>query len=200
VLSGNVPIPTVLVIGTPTVHGECSLPQGWTTYTVQPGDTLFRIALAVHSTVGELRNANCLQNVDNIIAGTNLFVPRALVRPLQPVAPVNLSTIILVFAPQGCTNAGAQITAPIPGQFVTGVFTVFGTATVENFQYYRIEVRPDTTATYNFYDRIEVPVVNNALAQINSDLFDDGLYWVRLTVVDNTGNFPEPCAIPLIFH
>jgi hypothetical protein len=179
---------------------ECSLPQGWAIYIVQPGDTLFRIALAVNSTVGELRDANCLQNIDNIYAGTELFVPRLPLRPVQPGVTPALSASSSSQLSQGCTFAGAQITAPAPGTVVTGVFTVFGTATVGNFQYYRIEVRPSTTSIFNFYDRVETPVVNNALAQINSDLFDDGLHWVRLTVVDNTGNFPDPCAIPLIFH
>ena len=199
VLEGNVPIPTVLVIGTPEERGECTLPPGWTTYVVQRGDTLFRIALAVGSTVGELRDANCLQNVDNIYAETTLFVPRAPTRPVQPAGTV-VSTSGAPAVPQGCTYPGAQITAPQHGQVVTGVITLFGTATVPNFQYYRIEVRPDFSNVYNFYDRIETPVENNALAQINTDLFDDGLHWVRLTVVDNTGNFPEPCAIPLIFR
>lgn len=180
--------------------GECSLPEGWTTYTVQPGDTLFRIAQAINSTVGELRDANCLQNIDNIFAGAELFVPRLPARPVQPGATADRSAIFPSLVKQGCTFAGAQITVPAPGQVVTGVFTVFGTATVDNFQFYRIEVRPNTTDIYNFYDRIGTPVVNNALAQINSDLFDDGLHWIRLTVVDNTGNFPDPCAIPLIFH
>jgi hypothetical protein len=175
------------------------LPSGWTTYIVQPGDTLFRIALAVGSTVGELRDANCLKNVDNIYAGSMLFVPRAPVRPVQPAGTLS-RTAVTAATKQGCTFAGAQITVPAPMQVVTGVFTVFGTATVENFDYYRIEVRPNMADIYNFYDRIEMPVTNNALAQINSDLFDDGLHWIRLTVVDNTGNFPDPCAIPVIFN
>jgi hypothetical protein len=38
------------------------------------------------------------------------------------------------------------------------------------------------------------------LGNVNADLFDDGLYWVRLVVVDKTGNFIEPCAIPVIFE
>lgn len=190
----------MLVIGTPAELVECVLPQGWTTYVVQQGDTLFRIALAVGSTVGDLRDANCLQNIDNIIAGTQLFVPRALIRPVQAGASPAPSAVSGSVVQQGCTSPGAQITAPARGQVVTGIFTLFGTATVGNFQYYRIEVRPDYTNIYNFYDRVETPVVNNALAQINSDLFDDGLHWVRLTVVDNTGNFPEPCAIPLLFR
>src|SRR5690606_24521273 len=126
VLEGNVPIPTVLVIGTPEERGECTLPPGWTTYVVQRGDTLFRIALAVGSTVGELRDANCLQNVDNIYAETTLFVPRAPTRPVQPAVTV-VSTSGAPAVPQGCTYPGAQITAPQHGQVVTGVITLFGT-------------------------------------------------------------------------
>jgi LysM repeat protein len=190
------PIPLAAVTVEP-----CSAPPEWAIYTVQPGNTLFSIARAVGSTVGELRTVNCIADADNIGVGDNLFVPRPPSGPVRTGIPqVPDATAIVNYSFDGCTVPASVITGPAPGTRVSGLFTVTGTATIENFQYYRLEVRPDFTNIYNFYSRSEGKVANGVLGQINAELFDDGLYWVRLTVVDTTGNFIQPCAIPLIFE
>ena len=163
---------------------------------------MFSIALATGSTVGALRDANCLLNVDDIITGDRLYVPRLPdgvvvtgvpgYTPLPPEIAANLTPI-------GCSDSDARIDAPYAGQTVSEIFTVFGTASLDNFGYYKIEVRPAYSDVYNFYARYDLPVTGGALAQINTSLSENGLHWIRLTVVDNTGNFPEPCAIPVIF-
>lgn len=61
----------------------CGAPSNWVTYLVQPGDTLFSIALRVDSSVSQLRLANCL-NSDTIHTGQMLYVPR---QPIQPTTP-----------------------------------------------------------------------------------------------------------------
>ncbi len=182
--------------------GSCTPPDGWVVYVVQPDNTLFSISLAVGSTVGELRDVNCLQSVDNIFSGQRLYVPRLPVSPVATgVVPTSEAggTQTVPGAAVGCTDASTLITAPQPGSTVSGVFTLFGTASLANFSYYKIEIRPDFASVYNFYDRFQRPVVAGALGQVNTVQFGPGLYWVRLTVVDNTGNFPPPCAIPLVF-
>lgn len=164
------------------------------------GDTLFQIALATGSSIAELRTANCLEDVDNIYAGLALFVPRL---PDGAVGG-NLSTPLPDFetgaGPRGCTAPGVVITSPLPGAGLTGVAVISGSASIADFDYYKIEVRPDYSSVYNFYGRYESPVTSGVLARLNTDLFDNGLHWVRLTVVDNTGNFPLPCDIPVIFR
>jgi hypothetical protein len=47
----------------------------WTSYRVQPGDTLFSLAIVTGSSVQELMSANCLIN-SRIDAGQVLYVPR----------------------------------------------------------------------------------------------------------------------------
>ena len=189
--------PTVTVTPSATV---CARPDGWETYIVQPGNTLFAIALATRSSLAELREANCLEDVDNIESGDRLWVPRL------PVGSVggNLTTPLPDFesgvGPVGCTAPNALITSPFPGSGLVGVTTIMGRATHENFDYYKIEVRPAYSDVYNFYGSYETPVENGALASLNTELFDNGLHWLRLTVVDVTGNYPQPCAIPVIFR
>ena len=57
-------------------------------YTVQPGDTLTRIAEAAGLTVTELINGNCLEAPYNLSLGTVLRVPRTpvFVTPHRPAA------------------------------------------------------------------------------------------------------------------
>jgi LysM repeat protein len=52
-------------------------PDGWTTYTIQEGDTLSSIALRTGTTVQELLSVNCITNRGMIVVGATIFVPRA---------------------------------------------------------------------------------------------------------------------------
>jgi hypothetical protein len=195
---GILPTPTAFA---PRNRTDCTRPSGWEAYTVERGNTLFAIAQATGSTVGELRDANCLENIDNIYSGTRLLVPRLPLEPVDSISPNPLSSNDPNnLHTAGCSDTRTRITQPGAGATINGVFTVFGTAAVDNLQYYKIEIRPDQSDMYHFYDRYESSVADGALAQVNAGLFNDGVYWVRLTVVDHTGNYPPPCDIPLIFQ
>lgn len=149
--------------------------------------------------MGELKTVNCIPDADNIATGDVIFVPRSPNGPVQTGVPrVPDSTQIL--QREGCALASSQIVAPQPGQRIQGTFGVAGTAALDEFQYYKIEVRPDFTNVYNFYSQSFDPVSNGSLGAVNAEMFDDGLYWVKLTVVDRTGNFVEPCVVPVIFE
>ena len=72
-------IPTVTVI-------PCGPPAGWVrNYFVQPGDTLFRIALAYNITYPQLQRANCMGSSTAIYTGQRLWVPNI---PRITVVPV----------------------------------------------------------------------------------------------------------------
>jgi LysM repeat protein len=63
------PIPTVTVI-------PCGPPAGWVrTYTVQPGDNLYRIALSYGLTFPQLQRGNCMGSSTTIYVGQRLWVP-----------------------------------------------------------------------------------------------------------------------------
>lgn len=194
------PSPTVVPPDEPTrTPASCRLPDGWTIYRVQSGDTLFAISLVTNSSVDELRFANCINNIDNITAGDTIFVPVAPVRPVSTSVPTHLRGGLVAI---GCTSPATQITSPITAQRVSGTFTVFGTATRPDFQYYKIEVRPDFASIYNFYSDSRSQISNGNLGQINADLFGPGLHWIRLSVVDLRASIPADaiCEIPVIFE
>jgi hypothetical protein len=175
----------------------CVYPQGWVTYTVRQGDTLLSIARAVGSTLFELQTSNCLQDINSIYAGATILVPRLPAGGNNPIPghPNPDSPV----SPEGCTDPNSVITNLEPGQIVSGVFNVIGTANVPDFWYYKLEVRPDFATVYNFYNRSETAVSNGSLGQIDQGVFGVGLHWVKLTVIGKSSG-ATPCAIPLIFQ
>jgi LysM repeat protein len=80
------PVPTVTII-------PCGPPAGWVkNYFVQPGDTLFRIALSYNITYPQLQRANCMGSSTIIYAGQRLWVPNIPTR-----TPIPGVTIIPTF-------------------------------------------------------------------------------------------------------
>ena len=64
--------------GNATVAGNaCTPPAGWTSYTVQAGDTLSTIAATYSIAVEQLTSSNCLTNADVISVGQVIYVPTA---------------------------------------------------------------------------------------------------------------------------
>lgn len=192
--TGVAVLPTTIATAAP-----CTQPPTWTTYQVERGNTLFSIARAVGSSVGELKTVNCIPDADNIATGDVIFVPRSPNGPVQTGVP-RVPDANQLLIREGCALAASQIVAPQPGQRLQGTFSLAGTAALDEFQYYKIEVRPDFTNVYNFYSQSFEPVNNGSLGAVNAEMFDDGLYWLKLTVVDRTGNFIEPCVVPVIFE
>jgi LysM repeat protein len=63
---------------------QCGAPSGWIRYTVQTGDTLFRLSRELGVSVAQLQNANCLGSSTLIRAGQALYVPFLPSRPVSP--------------------------------------------------------------------------------------------------------------------
>ncbi len=57
------------------LFGTAASAQGQTTYTVVPGDNLFRIALRFNTTIAAIASANGIANVNLIYAGQQLVIP-----------------------------------------------------------------------------------------------------------------------------
>jgi LysM repeat protein len=53
----------------------CGAPDGWVTYVVRKGDTLFHLAQAYGVTIAELQQANCMGNSSLLHTGQQIYVP-----------------------------------------------------------------------------------------------------------------------------
>jgi LysM repeat protein len=155
---------------------------------VQSGDTLFSLARVSGSTVSDIRAGNCL-------ADETIFVQQTLYLPLP--GTTLASTDISI---EGCNAPGVSLDPTLVGRIVSGVFEVRGTANIENFSYYRLEVLPPGASSYVEVRRGAQRVVDSVLARINTGRFAPGVYRLRLVVVDARGAFPQPCDIPLIIE
>jgi hypothetical protein len=187
------------------VISDCPRPDGWETYIVERGNTLFSIARAVGSSVSVLQTANCLTDPDVIFVGMAMYVPTLPTSPVVTTVPgtpaPGQTGHRAAFTAEGCTSPNVQIASPAIGQTISGIVSITGTATLDNFWYYRIEVRPNTDQVYRFISRSETQGSDAALGQIDTAIFEDGLHWIRLTAVDLSGGVNvSPCAIPVIFR
>ncbi len=103
----------------------------------------------------------------------------------------------------GCMFPPATITSPIPGAILAGVVEIRGTANIDNFAFYVIEV---STLGDNWLTVVTSapdengnprPIIDDVLGNWNTALIDPGEYALRLVVYDSAGNHPTACTIPI---
>lgn len=101
-----------------------------------------------------------------------------------------------------CGTPGVQITSPGNGQVVSGSVTIRGTASIDRFQFYKVEYGAGTNpgSFASIGDTVPQPVTNGNLATWQTASFPAGVWALRLTVVDETGNFPPPCQIYVVIQ
>jgi hypothetical protein len=94
------------------------------------------------------------------------------------------------------------IVAPGVGQTITGAVNILGTAAHENFLYYKVEYAQgedvDVDSTFSYLADARVQVTGGLLASFDSRNLDNGVYTLKLTVVDASGNFPPPCTVSVV--
>jgi hypothetical protein len=78
---------------------------------------------------------------------------------------------------------------------------VRGTANITDFQYYKVEVAPGANPQDHEWGVVGQlhygPVEGGVLETFNSAAYAPGAYTLRLVVVDQTGNYPEPCRVTI---
>lgn len=120
-------------------------------------------------------------------------IPQFPTPTLQPVVEAPKPTPV---APSNCPNPGVQITSPQPG----AVFTdrdnfIIGTANINRFHHWRLEYSTTPGGGWNYLFERDYPVDNDKLMMLDASTVPNGPYGLRLTVVDETGNYPQPCEV-----
>lgn len=103
--------------------------------------------------------------------------------------------------PPACPDLSARIIAPGTDAHLNGSVPIIGTANISSFQYYKIEFGAgDQPALWKVLgDLHHRPVTENVLDVLNTASFSPGVYRLRLTVVDQSGNYPIlPCSVRVI--
>lgn len=103
--------------------------------------------------------------------------------------------------PAACPNPNVRMTSPGADQVVGGNVPVRGTANVANIQYYKVEVGPGVNPKdheWTVVGQLHYNVVEGGVLEtFNSAAYPPGVYTLRLVVVDQTGNYPEPCRVTI---
>ncbi len=130
--------------------------------------------------------------------------PTSTPRPRPTVAPESLATPTVTPtpepAPAQCPDANVRITSPGMGAVVSDSVDVMGTANHGSFQFYKVEFSQgeEPSSWHVVRDVQRAPVIGGRLITFDSRAVPNGVYWLQLTVVDATGNFPPPCRVRII--
>ena len=92
-----------------------------------------------------------------------------------------------------CPRADVTI-ASITTAGKAGWWNIAGTASIPNQEYWKGELSADGQGWTMLY-RSNAAVQDGLLIEFNTHTVPRGAYQLRLTAVDRTGNYPEPCVI-----
>jgi hypothetical protein len=121
-------------------------------------------------------------------------------RPQEEPTVTLIPTATSVPPPSICPNLEVQITSPGMDAVLNGPVQILGTANIPNFQYYKVEVGSGENPTsWSIFSDIHKSRIAGGLLDIwDPSAYPAGVYKLRLTVVDNTGNYPLPCEVRVI--
>lgn len=109
------------------------------------------------------------------------------------------ATVVIALLPPDCPHTQARLTAPRVNQAVKDEVQVEGTANIENFDYYKFEIRRedgDVEDEWHWVESFETPVEEGVLGTWYVSHLPAGIYTFRLTVVNREGNYPfPPCDV-----
>lgn len=123
-----------------------------------------------------------------------------------PTAAVDESALTPVPTPQpviqapACPDNRSLLIRPGNNEVVSGGVSIIGTANHDAFQYYKVEYAPGANADggYGYLAGGSSPVVNGVLGNFDTNALGNGTWTLQLIVVDQTGNFPEPCKVTIV--
>lgn len=96
------------------------------------------------------------------------------------------------FQVSSCPTSGVHIEQIVTGK--PGWWSIHGTAQIDNLWYWKGELSSDGSHWSQLY-RSESPVNNATLINFLTRTVAKGRYQLRLTAVNKTGNYPEPCIV-----
>jgi hypothetical protein len=95
----------------------------------------------------------------------------------------------------GCEPDRIMITAPEPGDQLSGMVKITGTANIPNFGFFKYEVAPMGSQNWATISAKREPVTNGEIGDWNTSSLTNGDYFLRLVITDNVGVVLEPCVI-----
>ena len=190
--------PVIVVPPPPPPPPACN-----TRYTVQRNDTIYSIATRYGTNVQAIRRSNNLTS-DYIWVGQVLYVACPYQAPPPPPPahkppPPKVEPPAPQLSPAVC-NPAVSISYPRQNEYVRGIINIVGTASLPDFQFYKVEYGQGEVP-FNFASIGEVTTVRRTgttLTTWDTGTVPNGVYMLRLTAVENNGQFPQPCNVRIV--
>ncbi len=118
------------------------------------------------------------------------------VQPIWPPVPPIIDPVHPIWPPvqTACPDVRSVISSPGTGARVSGTVVINGNAFHENFKFYKLEYGAGVNPTdWHWFFGGQWPIWQGTLGALNTDILPSGVYTIRLTVVDQTSNYPPPC-------
>ena len=97
-----------------------------------------------------------------------------------------------------CVPGVLEITSPEPADQLLGEVEITGSANVENFGFYKLEVTPQSQATWRTIQAGRVPVQDGVLVTSwDTSTLAPGDYLLRLVVTNAAGELLPDCQVPI---
>ncbi len=97
-----------------------------------------------------------------------------------------------------CVPGQVEISAPGPGDRISGEVTIEGSANIPNFGFYKLEVAPIQEVTWRTIQAGRQTVASGVLVQNwDTSALQAGDYVLRLVVTDNSGQALPDCQVPI---
>jgi len=127
---------------------------------------------------------NLLATPANTLSPADLT--QAALSPVTQSAPSGVS---------GCIPDRIMISEPKPGDQVTGVVELNGTASIPNFGFYKYEISAIGSNAWATVSAGDQSVRNEKLGDWDTTTLANGDYFLQLVLIDNVGITLEPCVI-----
>ena len=100
-----------------------------------------------------------------------------------------------IAAAEGCVAGQVNLTSPLNGDRISGSISVRGSASVDNFGFYTLQIAHPGDVIWLPIQVGQQGLKNEVLGTWDSSTLTPGAYLLRLVVTDNVGNLLTPCAI-----
>jgi hypothetical protein len=111
----------------------------------------------------------------------------------------SIPTVILQPAqatqPSGCLPGQIEISAPQNGQEISGVVEVLGSASIENFGFYKLEIKLPDALDWLTLQAGNVAIQGGKLGDWDTRRLSPGEYQLGLVVVDNQARLTPACVV-----
>lgn len=111
--------------------------------------------------------------------------------PLQTMTPTIGPESMITVTPTKVKRIVNELTHPKPGDAVSGITAIIGTALTPQFSRFDVHISPAAMENWQWLTTSLQVIYDDIIYQWDTRDFDDGFYDIRVRAIDDTGNYSE---------